>query len=396
MRHKPHFLLAAIVVMTIASALCAQPYDAAGNLRFPQPRGGIDGPPGTKLAEFRSAAYKTLGVAFAGDTLYQITPVLGGRYGILEVDPTTGASKSTIHLSGLTPRNHPWGLGWDPRRKAFIIADPSTPSILRADQGGKVTTAVNTAPAANVGAAYDSYRDGYWITAWNANTLTLYDATSITPLRTINLAAVGATRAAGTAYSAVNDMVYTTGRNAKKGFVFSASTGALLTSFNLVHRGLNNGTGAAWRDRWQCPLIGDFETIMYTYTDVGLPRIDANATIGIGKSLGVEFESGNSAGKSYAGAASLTERVRGIRFDFGRHFPLIVDDLFFFSLTAPWIFQGFAGTLDAKGTAKGAVNVPSAPVLIGFVFSIAWVTVDSAAPLGIQHVSGPWKVRVTT
>ena len=349
------------------------------------------------IRDHRDQAPATVAVgAFDGDTLYQITPVLGGKYGILEVDPTTGAAKSTIHITGLTNRDHPWGLGWDSRRKEFILAVASYGAIIRVDPNGMVTTAVSTAPASNVGAAYDSYRDGYWITSWNANMLTLYDAKTITSLRSINLAAVGATRAAGTAYSAVNDLVYTSGRDAKKGYVFIASTGALLCSFNLVHRGLNNGTGAAWRDRWQCPLVGNFENVVYTYTDAGLPRIDAKSTIGIGKSLGLKFESGNSAGKPYAGAASQTERVRGIQFDFGRHFPLATDDLFFLSLILPSVFQGFKGTLDANGTAIGALNVPNATELVGFVLTIAWVTVDPAAPMGIQHVSGPWKVWVTT
>ena len=62
---------------------------------------------------------------------------------------------------------------------------------------------------------------------------------------------------------------------------------------------------------------------------------------------------------------------------------------------APSIFQNFQGTLDTAGTALGAVNVPNVPLLTGFTFSIAWVTVDAAAPFGIEAISGPWQVGIT-
>ena len=59
------------------------------------------------------------------------------------------------------------------------------------------------------------------------------------------------------------------------------------------------------------------------------------------------------------------------------------------------LFINFGGVLDSSGTAAGAVVVPSSPALAGISFSIGFVTVSPSAPLGIQHISGPWKVAIT-
>ena len=68
---------------------------------------------------------------------------------------------------------------------------------------------------------------------------------------------------------------------------------------------------------------------------------------------------------------------------------------FFLSLAVPSVFNNFNGILDTTGTAVGSVNVPSAPVLAGIFFSVAFVTANPSAPKGIQDISGPWKITIT-
>jgi len=116
-------------------------------------------------------------------------------------------------------------------------------------------------------------------------------------------------------------------------------------------------------------------------------------TVKFGTTLKIDWIAANSPGKFYKGAAALTERVAGITF-LNRHYPLAADTLFFLSLAAPSVFSGFEGTLDASGTAIGAVHVPNVPPLAGIPFSLAFVTVDASAPFGIEAISGAWQVMI--
>jgi len=389
------FTVLGLVVLSLAVCqVPAQMVDDAGTLLNPGSGNGMDDPPGTKLKEF-PFPHHLHGLTQIGDLLYGTFRVSSTQQEIYEIDPTTGAKRMTITLTGYPSGNWLYGLGWDVRRNAFILSETSTMGLALADLSGKVTTFVSTSPDRNVGAAYDTHRDGYWITSWNSGTLKLYDARNLPAvLKTIDLKAVGATRAAGTAYSPINDVVYTNSRNTKMGYVFDASSGKLLYSYPLVYKGANAGYGSVWYDRWQCPIVADYETRNVTYTDAGYPRADAANRVPFGKTLAINWKAGRSPSKFYKGAASLTERVAGITF-FTRYFPVALDDLFFLSIRVPSIFQNFEGTLDTGGTALGAVNVPNAPTLIGFTFSIAWVTVDAAAPFGIDAISGPWQVGIT-
>jgi len=384
---KSIFMLTLLVLAVLVLQAPAQVYDAAGNLMIRT--GGIDDPPGTKLKEFKPPSRQS-GLTAMGDQLYSMA-----RPNIYELDTTTGAYKMTIPLTGMPSGAYPFGLGWDIKRNSFVIGETGIMGIMLADMSGKVTTFHGTSPDRNVGAAYDQHRDGYWLCSWNSNTLKLYDARNLpTVLKSIDLRAVGCTRSAGVGYSPVNDVVYTHSRDSKKGYVFNPTTGTLLYSYPLVYRGTNCGQGAAWFDRWQCPVVSDYENTNITYTDAGYPRVDAANRVPFGKTLTINWKAGRSPSKFYKAGASLTERVAGITF-LTRYFPMALDDLFFLSIQVPAIFQNFEGTLDTGGTALGAVNVPNSSALIGFTFSIAWVTVDAAAPFGIEAISGPWQVGVT-
>jgi hypothetical protein len=256
---------------------------------------------------------------------------------------------------------------------------------------GKITTYVQTPGEGNVGAAYDLHRDGYWVCAWNLNTLKLYDAKNLPAvLMTIDLAAVNCTSSAGVAFSPINDVVYVNSRGTGKGFVFDAGTGKLLLSYS----GVSSGYGSVWWDRWQCPIVVEEGIKKITFKDAGYPRVDATNQVQFGRTLATNWKAGSSSGKFYKAAAAMNERMAGIRFG-NRYLPLQLDALFFASIQLPGIFVYFEGILDTNGTAAGAVSVPNVPALAGFSFSIAWVTVDAGAPYGIHAISGPWKVGIT-
>jgi len=375
-----------ILLMVLAWILPAQGFDLEGNALAPFP--GMDDPPGTKLLEFNLGP-RVYGLTVVGDIFYGVA-----RPNILEFDQQ-GNVKTTITLTGAPSGFSPFGLGYDSRRNSFILCDASVKNIVLADLTGTVTTFVSYAPNRCVGAAYDSTRDGYWLTMLSPYQLLLYDARNLpTVLKTIDLVAVGATRVAGAAYDPINDVVYTNSRDKKKGYAFSAATGTLLFSWPLVHTGTNNGQGAAWWDRWQSAVVSDYETYNITFTETGYPRVKAPAQVQIGTGLPITWTAANSPSKYYKAAAALTDRVAGIRFG-NRHFPLLLDDLFYLSIQNPAIFSRFEGVLDTAGTAAGSVNVPNIGALHGFQFSIAWVTVDPSAPMGIDAISGPWQVGVT-
>ncbi len=382
-----HLLFLALVVLA-AGFLPAQGYDLEGNALAPLSLPGLDDPPGTKLLEFKLGP-RLSGLTVVGDVFYAVA-----RPNVLEFD-RQGKVMATISLSGAPSGFSPFGLGYDVRRNSFVLCDASAKAIVRADLSGKVTTFASYSPNRCVGAAYDPSRDAYWMTMLSPYQLLLYDARSLTSvLKTIDLVAMGATRPAGTAYDPVNDVVYTNSRDKKAGYAFDATTGALLHSWPLVHRGLNNGQGAVWWDRWQSAVVSDYETFDVTFTETGYPRVKAADRVQIGTSLAITWTAAYSPSKAYKAAASLTERVAGIRFG-NRYLPVVVDDLFFLSIQAPAIFSRFEGILDPAGFGAGSVNVPRAPTLVGFQFSIAWITVDLSAPFGIDAISGPWQVVVT-
>jgi len=298
-------------------------------------------------------------------------------------------------LSYTTAGVYPYGLGYDVKRNYWVIGELVKYGILVVDRvTGKEVTFISTPGDRNTGATYDSYRDWYWVSAWNTNVFKAYDATTHALKKTINLSTIGCTRSAGAAYSAVNDLLYINSRNSKKGYLLNPGTGTQVRTWPLLYTGSNNGQCSGWWDRWQCPMVRDYEKKFISWTDAGLPRVKANSMVAYDSTLQIDWIAGSSPSKFYMAAASWTERVAGITFG-NRYCPILTDWLFFFSLANPVIFTNFIGQLDKAGTAKGAVNVPNLPGLKGLKFSIAWAAVDAAAPFGIHALSGPWQVEIT-
>jgi len=359
----------------------AQIYNAAGDPLYPVP--GIDDPPGTVLKTIPTPTVN--GLTMIGDRLFSLI-----NPSIFEYDINTGAIVNTITLSGIVSGGYPYGLAYDVKRGQFVMSDTGTQTrgIYRADMTGKVTTYFATPGEGNVGAAYDTRRDGYWISSWNTNTLKLFDATTFAIKMNIDLRAAGCTRSVGTAYSAVNDIVYTVSRDSPyNAFVFDAGTGKIVRSWLA-----RSVYCSAWWDRWQCP-VARLSTSIH-WIDAGYPRVNAKAKVSYGTTLGINWAAGSSPSKFYQAAAALTERVAGIILG-NRYFPLATDPLFFLSLVNPAIFISFTGQLDSSGSAAGKVSVPSASALVGIKFSVAFVTLDAGAPLGIHAISGPWQAEIT-
>ena len=388
-RALPAFCLFVALIIVVLPAGAQMRADGSWPGSFPN--AGVDDPPGTKLKELNLPTSRMHGLTAIGDQFFGIYQTSSTLEEIYELDMSTGAIKMTITLSGYPSGAWLYGLGWDLRRNCFVMGDTAVQGLALADLSGKLSTFVYTPGDRNVGAAYDVHRDGYWLCAWNTNTLKLYDARNLPAvLMTIDLAAVGCTSSAGVAFSPINDVVYVNSRGAGKGFVFDAATGAMLLSYS----GVSSGYGSAWWDRWQCPVVVEEGVKKITYKDAGYPRVDALNHVSVGQTLTINWKAGSSGSKYYKAAAALNERMAGIQF-LNRYLPLPLDNLFFASIQLPGIFVNYEGTLDSNGTATGAVVVPNIPALVGYAFSTAWVTVDAGSPFGIYAISGPWQVGIT-
>jgi len=123
--------------------------------------------------------------------------------------------------------------------------------------------------------------------------------------------------------------------------------------------------------------------------DVGVKVTDAPA----GGAAAVALDLPLDGGLAYLGAAALGA-TPGIALS-NRVLPLNPDLLFSISLNPAFafLFPGFVGSLSAAGTATAAINLPVG-VPGGFVFYIAFVTLDAGAPDGIRTVTRAAKVTV--
>ncbi|MBN2489419.1 MAG: hypothetical protein JXQ29_01025 [Planctomycetes bacterium] len=385
-------LVLSCVTALAAGAVSSQVLDDCGNPVGGGPY-GMDAPLGTVLTSFQAPPVgKVAGITMIGDSLHVISypNVFSGFQVIYEMDPNTGAVKSSVTVAGITSY---YGLGYDTRRYEFVITSSSA-LIARVSLNGTVTTVWPTPSSRPIGVAYDFGRDAYWVPDHTTNNLYLLDARNGNLLVSFAIGSQGLTRLAGCGYSAENDLVYTNGRDQDKGGFIDPNTGRLL--FTVTHPGGTNvGQGATVYRRWQAPLSGNWNTginqTIYSY-EMGLPRVECSATVKFGTALQIKWVAARDAGRIYAAAASLGEAGFWLG---NRRFPLTLDDLFFLSVRAPAIFVGFAGALDTSGEALGAVAVPNVPVLAGIPLAIAFATLDASAPLGIAAISGPQPVLIS-
>ncbi len=167
--------------------------------------------------------------------------------GIVEMDPDTGALRSTVTIS--PPTTASAGLGFDTVRHLFIVTDVITDTISTVDpDSGAVMNSFSTPGSGPVGASYDSLRDGYWIADASTDTLDLVDPSTGSTLASCDATAVGASRIAGVAHAPFDDRLVFNSRDTAVTHVINAGDCSFVASFPTPPTpGLNNGTGITIR-----------------------------------------------------------------------------------------------------------------------------------------------------
>jgi hypothetical protein len=104
-------------------------------------------------------------------------------------------------------------------------------------------------------------------------------------------------------------------------------------------------------------------------------RHELSAAAGGTQVLSIDATAGH-AGRDYLVLGSASGVAPG--FDlFGAHVPLNPDAWFWFTATAPALFPGSAGVLDANGTASAHLHVPPLPFLQGLTLDHAVLVIGN-------------------
>jgi len=121
-------------------------------------------------------------------------------------------------------------------------------------------------------------------------------------------------------------------------------------------------------------------------TLVGTPRPGATVFVDLAAEAG---------GFYYLGAALGTEV--GIPLG-SRKVPLNVDPLLMMTVSGQLagIFHHFSGYLNGRGEARAWIDLPSDNGLVGVVFHLAFVTLDSGQPFGIRTISQATRVQIAS
>lgn len=250
----------------------------------------------------------------------------------------------------------------DPATGDFLVAMPRG-DVLRVTRGGQVTTAAAGAlPAGAVshdGNLQTEFATGQMLVTWGKHLFRL-DPTSgrVSTLLTATMDFLGL------AHDPVHGGYYRTDIITLVRFDPATSTTVKILSLGSHHM---LGDVATWGGR------------MLTGTARPAPGTAYPVT------LAMEGE----AGKAYLAAASFGT-LPGIMTPAGR-IHLVPDALFYLSLQAPALFQGFAGVLDPNGTALLGVGIPAIPALRGLRFYLAAVSYDTG---GLRRISDPLGVTI--
>ncbi len=121
------------------------------------------------------------------------------------------------------------------------------------------------------GAAYDSTRDGYWISDFFTNTVDLVNPDTGAEITSLPVPP-GALNIAGTGYDAVNDVNMFHSRLTAETYLIRASDGVQVGVFPTPPSpGANNGQGAAIRPTDLTGYLTNFEVDTIFVVDLELP-----------------------------------------------------------------------------------------------------------------------------
>jgi hypothetical protein len=122
-------------------------------------------------------------------------------------------------------------------------------------------------------------------------------------------------------------------------------------------------------------------------------RIDVLTSPQVGMPLNFRLTSPADPGQPYVQGASFGT-TPGIPAG-SRVVPLNYDFLLVLSLTTPSLFSNFSGNLDANAQALTTIYVPPDPILAGFGFFTAFVTIRAGAPANVGAISDPVSIMIT-
>jgi len=166
------------------------------------------------------------------------------------------------------------------------------------------------------------------------------------------------------------------------------TTGAELFRFNGP--GVSgNSRGLGYGDTGNLYVGNQGDNTIYIMAPIPRPQ----GTLAVGTSTRIRITAPIARLMPYVLAASFSNRF-GILLPDGRKIPLDVDPLMFMSLNLPAVFQNFQGVLNASGVADATLNVPNIATLKGLKFRLAFVTLNTKFPLGIQVISAARPVEI--
>ena len=122
-------------------------------------------------------------------------------------------------------------------------------------------------------------------------------------------------------------------------------------------------------------------------------EIQGSTAVAPGGTIALTLSSPGDAGLRYQVASAFGPGPLPVG---SRRLPLTPDALLHISLSggAPSVFQGYAGVLDAQGGGQAALNVPALPALVGIALHSAFVTLNPAAPFGLEAISNRHAVTI--
>jgi hypothetical protein len=253
---------AVVIVVAVAGTLglgantvwAAAKLDANGQLLVMTPGAPVPGAEDACATNFTFPTVGGPGYPFLWGL--EVDPATGHLWGVMsggdshpedsgylyELDPDNG---TVLQVVVMDPKPD-WtsGLGYDCLRQLFVVTDPSLDVIYVAQRNGTILKTLPSPGAGPVGAAYDTRRDGYWITDWVDNALYLISPDNGAVLAVHSLGGTGASRIAGTGYQECEDVVVVNSRDNATQYVIAAATGAVVSSCGLPG---GNAEGVACR-----------------------------------------------------------------------------------------------------------------------------------------------------